>query len=771
MADKRLDDYKPVDFYTSNRPKGADRTGFYKFAADGFEYFAYQVDGTPVLISQAYKARAGRDNGIVSTRKNMKVAEQVILREDGKGGHYFDVVARNKQNVATSVLFGSEADARAAADVLLGKRKALAKPGSTPKSKAAAGAAAAGATAAAKRSGNIEDNYKRLDFYRRHGTGVRDGFDRIEHEGVHYFTYNRDGDILLISEGYPSASDRDRGIRSVEDNINIENRYKATSRGSRHGFSLRAGNNREIARSVTYTGAAAAAAGAALLHGAGKRKGNVEQNYKPLAFFEENISGVEEGFDTFEAGGQHYFTYNRDGKPFLISEGYPTAAARDKGIAAVQRNMGDASMYSYGPVGGGFEGYRLRAKNNKEIARSVGYPTAAAAAAGAAFLFAPDAEAAPVVDPQPIAPPEPEPVVVEDPVPVAPIAAAAAVPVAAAAAMRDPEPAAPAYADDGIVAVHEEGAGLGWLKWLLALLALAALAFLLLRLCSDRDATIATPVADRDAVSDEVVADDDMDDIGIVGDLDELDVAGENVADDTAMGATLSDDGTTDLADATTFEGSGDLADPAPTVPDPAPAKPQPITCWDGSLEATVEQCPPVPEPDPEPAPVSVTTATPTSGRSDVRGDLVYGDVPGTCACATGSSEIFRTQGSELPVIVTRLGTNPEFGNHQGQGADGFFRTLQNRYASDTYDRQYLDYLARSIGYSGFGDMDVGMFSETTVPNGSRVMLGYGSQHALQYSELALVSSADNSAFRVRSANGCDVAFMKTCGNFAYVCE
>ena len=705
MADKRLDDYKPLKFYTDNRPGDADKTGFYKFADGSLEYFAYQVDGKPILISQGYKARAGRDNGIVSTTKNMKIEDQIVFHKHPNGKHYFDVVARNKQQVATSVWFASEKAARAHADVLLGRRKSLptAKAASAPK----------------KRAANKEQNYKPLAFYETHGSGIRDGFDRFEAEGQHYFTYNRDGKIVMFSEGYPTAVARDRGVNAVEVNLKDEGRYSFGDVGGGYeGFRLRAKNNKEIARSPGYGDAAAAAAGAALLYGAGPkaRAANVEQNYKPLDFYSSRISGIDEGFETFEEGGQHYFTYNRDGKPLLISEGYPTAAIRDKGIDSVRRNMEDESQYSYGAVGGGYEGFRLRARNNKEIARSIGYPTAAAAAAGAAFLFAP----------RPVAAVEPEPVVETKPIPVAPIAAAAAVPVAAAAMARpDPEPAA--YTDPEPVMVHEEGAGLGWLPWLLGLLALGALAFLLLRMCSDRDVDAVIPVAaEPDPVVEPVVAEP---------------VVAEPVVEE-------------------------------PVIEEPVmEAKPQPITCWDGSEAATFEDCPAVPEPDPEPEPepAPVVTATPVSGT--VRGNLRYADTAGTCSCAGASSTLFETDGAQRPVIVTRLGTNPEFGNHQGRDAGQFFATLDSRYASNGYDRTYLDYMARSLGYSGFEAMDASMFSETTVPNGSRVMLGYGEQHALQYSELALRDSADNSAFRVQSANGCDVAFMKTCGNFAYVCE
>ena len=293
-----------------------------------------------LLISQGYKARAGRDNGIVSTRKNMASDAQYDVKRHSNGKWYFDVIARNKQQVATSVWFASEKAAREHMDVLLGKRKSL------PKAKAAAAKAA---TKSKPKAANREQNYKPLAFYEARRTGVRDGFDTFGEGGQHYFSYVRDGEIVLLSEGYPTLAARDTGIASVTKNMADESRFKQRKlKNGKYDYSLRAGNNKEIARSVWYGTAAAAMAGAAAFYTAGMRGTNVEQNYKPLAFYEARIQGVDEGFDTFVEDGQHYFTYNHNGKIALISEGYPTAAARDTGMNSVRKNMLEESQYSYG---------------------------------------------------------------------------------------------------------------------------------------------------------------------------------------------------------------------------------------------------------------------------------------------------------------------------------------------------------------------------------------------------------------------------------------
>jgi len=120
---------------------------------------------------------------------------------------------------------------------------------------------------------------------------------------------------------------------------------------------------------------------------------------------------------------------------------------------------------------------------------------------------------------------------------------------------------------------------------------------------------------------------------------------------------------------------------------------------------------------------------------------------------------------------VTYLGSNPQFGDSTGYTSDEFFRRLQVKYRTSPRDKSFLDLLARSLGYEAFANMDASMFSNDTLANGSSGLLGFGAQHALQYSTLNLSDTTQLDAFRVSSANGTDVHFMKRCGNFMYVCK
>jgi len=134
--------------------------------------------------------------------------------------------------------------------------------------------------------------------------------------------------------------------------------------------------------------------------------------------------------------------------------------------------------------------------------------------------------------------------------------------------------------------------------------------------------------------------------------------------------------------------------------------------------------------------------------------------------CSASDTPLFNVPTYATPVSVGRLGTFPEFGDSHDLTPAEFYNKLANRYAANNFDRQYLNYLAKQLGYAnGFSDMSAADFSNETLAKGTKGLLGYGEFHGLAYSTL------DLEAFRVRAANGMDIHFMKTCGNYMYVCN
>ena len=223
-----------------------------------------------------------------------------------------------------------------------------------------------------------------------------------------------------------------------------------------------------------------------------------------------------------------------------------------------------------------------------------------------------------------------------------------------------------------------------------------------------------------------------------------------------------------------------------------APEAIQPtFTCWDGNTVFNSSQCALKPEPVVEyvPEPVveyvePVVVEQPTTYAcwdNSIVYDLATCPVqpvpevvvqgPNLNLCSDSPVAIFNVPANATPKQMPRLGTLPEFGDSHGLSSDQFFEKLNARYNSNAVDKSYLNYLFKSMGYSnGWADAQSYMFSEEVLPVGTRGLLGLGEQHHYNYSILP-TNERDRQAFRIQSANGSVVHFMKTCGNYMYACE
>lgn len=228
----------------------------------------------------------------------------------------------------------------------------------------------------------------------------------------------------------------------------------------------------------------------------------------------------------------------------------------------------------------------------------------------------------------------------------------------------------------------------------------------------------------------------------------------------------------------------GAAAAPAiiPAIVPPAPAPKVIATadypCWDGTLVFNAGECSIQPAPEPTPVvvetPISYCwdgTATYDLASCPVQPAPVVVQQPSLNACGTSPVGIFNVDVNSTPKQMSRLGTLPEFGDSHGLSANQFYEKLNARYSASATDKAYLNYLFKSMGYSnGWADAQPYMFSEDVLPVGTRGLLGLGEQHHYNYSILPS-NDRDRQAFKIQSANGVVVHFMKTCGNYFYGCE
>ena len=216
-----------------------------------------------------------------------------------------------------------------------------------------------------------------------------------EEASLYFFSLlDADGKVLLKSEGYPQQAARENGIQSVIKNRVNKDFYSVKSEDGKYYLSLRAANYREIARSCTVDSEAAALAlipyasgeqvrgGAIAAAIAPKERANdkIDDDYLACKEYEGKPEVGADGLVKFtHESGQHYFAwYDDDNSLLMRSEGYPTTAARDNGMASVAKNRELEERYStIEKIGRHFT--ILKAGNHQEIARSCSFDSAAAA--------------------------------------------------------------------------------------------------------------------------------------------------------------------------------------------------------------------------------------------------------------------------------------------------------------------------------------------------------------------------------------------------------
>jgi OmpA-OmpF porin, OOP family len=155
--------------------------------------------------------------------------------------------------------------------------------------------------------------------------------------------------------------------------------------------------------------------------------------------------------------------------------------------------------------------------------------------------------------------------------------------------------------------------------------------------------------------------------------------------------------------------------------------------------------------------PTTVTTTTVTSSSS-------------CAACNGASTDPIFTSVCVNPKKLSHLGSNPEFGNSHGLTPAQFYAKLQKAYKANKVDKDFLDRIYKAMGYSSFADAKAEHFSAVVIPQGTSGKLGYSTQHKTGCYTLP-DAEKDRMAFHIQAANGCDIHFMKTCGNHFFFCK
>jgi uncharacterized protein YegP (UPF0339 family) len=754
----QFDNYLPCEDYSS-APLSDKYPGFSAWYSEDNQHWYFAVvtnRGRVVLRSEGYTSESGRDNGIESVMRNRDIEERYsVAEEDGKW--YVILKAGNHQEIARSCAYDAEADATA-------------------------GIAACASTYTerdARAVGELE-NYQPCEYYGGQAASEKyEGFSAWQSVDTneHFFALtDKKGKVLMRSESYTSAAGRDNGIESVNRNRDIEERYSVIEENGEWFLILRAGNRQEIARSCAYDSEAAATAAIAACSSTATARAassGVQEDYLPCdAYHNHPNSDKYPGFHTFTdaASGLHYFAL-ADGHDEIIlrSEGYTKEASRDNGIESVIKNRDIEERYGIVQDEADGQWYvSLRAGNRQEIARSCGFDTQAAAENHKLHCFSKKALERMATGADQI---------IED--------------YLHCDAYKG-HPASPDFA--GFTIFQDQSTGLHYFAMLDDNngVALKSEGY---KDPKRRDNGIESVIRNRGIKDHWREQEDEHGHYMSLRAVNHQEIARTcHYKDKAAMLAWFAPLAAGHLAWANDAEPEERVVASAPPPPPPKVVEvakpvvaPPPVVptamveeaatgggWWKWLLGAALlgllgwmlmRGCNKTPDVKvPTPPPVSAPAPVPTPAPAPPPPPPAQ-----TCSCTGNADALFNIKGGDAKKL-SRLGTNPEFGDSHALSPAEFLTKLQTRAKANAADQRFLDRVFKGMGYKGFSEAKPEMFSNAVLPVGTSGNLGYGKEHGTGYYTLP-DNERDRQAFRIKSSNGCDFHFMKTCGNHFFFCS
>jgi uncharacterized protein YegP (UPF0339 family)/outer membrane protein OmpA-like peptidoglycan-associated protein len=237
----QIDGYLPCDSYAGHSDSPAENFRIFQDSESNEHFFTMlSKTGKVVFRSEGYPSTAARDNGLASVQKNSEIRERYsVVEQDGK--HYVVLKAGNHQEIARSCPYESAESIYGLFPFMAAGSTAALSFDDTP--------TVVEAIAAPIADNNI-DEYLPCDAYSGHSDSPADGIRTFSKDGMYYFSVlDKNGDVSLRSESYPTTSARDNGVASVLKNRDNKDRYAEIEEDGVHYVILKAGNHQEIARS------------------------------------------------------------------------------------------------------------------------------------------------------------------------------------------------------------------------------------------------------------------------------------------------------------------------------------------------------------------------------------------------------------------------------------------------------------------------------------------------------------------------------------------
>lgn len=245
-----------------------------------------------------------------------------------------------------------------------------------------------------------QDDYLSLKSYEGHQRSEENpDFSTFEKDGEFYFAmHDKNGNVVLRSEGYTSEKGRDNGINSVTKNREVEGRYSIEEFMKKFFVILKAGNHQEIGRSGAYNSMALAQAfidGDGNASGAGIAAAGSASGATGIAGFQ----GKTYAGQTRIVSGAEAEAALKNGKIINESRTEKGEVSRTKGERKVvkenRRDLGEKSRKVIGETRNVVSETRNQISENKVVSKSGIAVATAALAAPAMFKLAKKAEFTP----------------------------------------------------------------------------------------------------------------------------------------------------------------------------------------------------------------------------------------------------------------------------------------------------------------------------------------------------------------------------------------
>lgn len=200
---------------------------------DQFYFHLEATNGQIILASEGYKAKAGAENGIKSVRENAAIPERFEKRDNKNGDPYFVLKAANGQIIGMSEMYEGGAKGRDNGIASVAKNAPDAKLVDL----------------------TLEDEEEAAEpakkKARRHGKFQL--FKSDKNDQFYFRLKASNGEIILASEGYKAKAGAENGIKSVQENAAIPERFdKRENKNGDPYFVLKAANGEIIGVSEMY---------------------------------------------------------------------------------------------------------------------------------------------------------------------------------------------------------------------------------------------------------------------------------------------------------------------------------------------------------------------------------------------------------------------------------------------------------------------------------------------------------------------------------------